>query len=108
MRKLARTPNPKFRRSSRRRSRSGRTLESSIQMNSESDGGNDRQAHDEIRAEPAVLVAFLEHGLRRAKADREGAETAKSARPIGCFALGSSVIMTVKAIGMRTPPAKPW
>jgi hypothetical protein len=36
------------------------------------------------------------------------AETAKSARPIGCFALGSSVIMTVKAIGMRTPPAKPW
>ena len=36
------------------------------------DRGGDRQLDDEGRAEPVVLVAFLEHGLQRAEADRHG------------------------------------
>ena len=36
------------------------------------------------------------------------AETANIASPIGCFAFGSSVMMSVKAIGISTPPLKPW
>ena len=33
--------------------------------------------------------------------------TANAASPIGCCAFGSLVSTMVKAIGMRTPPAKP-
>ena len=33
--------------------------------------------------------------------------SANAARPIGCCAFGSLVSTMVKAIGMRTPPAKP-
>ena len=36
------------------------------------------------------------------------AEIANSASPIGCFAFGSSVMMIVNAIGISTPPVKPW
>jgi len=36
------------------------------------------------------------------------ADTANSARPIGCLALGSSVMMSVNAIGISVPPVKPW
>jgi hypothetical protein len=36
------------------------------------------------------------------------AESAKSERPTDCFALGSSVMMTVKESGISTPPLKPW
>ena len=36
------------------------------------------------------------------------AESAKSARPAGCFAFGNDVMMMVKAIGISTPPLKPW
>ncbi len=35
------------------------------------------------------------------------ADTANSARPIGCLAFGSSVMIRVKAIGISTPPEKP-
>ncbi|MGY4296716.1 hypothetical protein ACVWXN_004811 [Bradyrhizobium sp. i1.4.4] len=35
------------------------------------------------------------------------AEIANSASPIGCFAFGSSVMMSVNAIGISTPPVKP-
>ena len=35
------------------------------------------------------------------------AEIANIARPIGCFAFGSSVMISVKAIGISTPPEKP-
>ena len=35
------------------------------------------------------------------------AEIANIASPIGCFAFGSSVMMSVKAIGISTPPVKP-
>ena len=35
------------------------------------------------------------------------ADSANSARPTGCFARGSSVMMSVKAIGISTPPVKP-
>ncbi len=36
------------------------------------------------------------------------ADTANSASPIGCLAFGSSVMISVKAIGISTPPVKPW
>ncbi len=36
------------------------------------------------------------------------AESANSARPIGCFERGSMVTMMVKAAGISTPPVKPW
>ena len=36
------------------------------------------------------------------------AESANRARPIGCLALGRRVMMMVKAIGISTPPEKPW
>ena len=35
------------------------------------------------------------------------ADSANSARPIGCFAFGSKVMISVKAIGISTPPVKP-
>ena len=35
------------------------------------------------------------------------AEIANSARPIGCFAFGSNVMISVNAIGISTPPVKP-
>ena len=35
------------------------------------------------------------------------AEIANIASPIGCFAFGSSVMISVKAIGISTPPVKP-
>ena len=35
------------------------------------------------------------------------ADSANSASPIGCFAFGSSVMISVKAIGISTPPVKP-
>ena len=35
------------------------------------------------------------------------ADNANSARPTGCFAFGSSVMISVKAIGISTPPVKP-
>ena len=38
----------------------------------EEDRRDDGQADDERRAEPVVLVAFLEHGLQRREADRHG------------------------------------
>ena len=63
-------PRPKLRRSSRRRFSSGFSAVSSIQMNSaERDSGDQRQPHDEGRAEPVVLVAFLQHRLQRGKPD---------------------------------------
>jgi hypothetical protein len=36
------------------------------------------------------------------------ADSANMASPIGCFGLGKRVIMMVKAIGIRAPPANPW
>ncbi len=36
------------------------------------------------------------------------AEKANIARPIGCLARGSRVMMRVKASGISTPPEKPW
>ena len=36
------------------------------------------------------------------------ADSANSARPTGCFAFGSSVMISVNAIGISTPPVKPW
>ena len=36
--------------------------------------GDDREAQDEGRGEPVVLVAFLEHGLQRRQADRHGGD----------------------------------
>ena len=36
------------------------------------------------------------------------ADSANSARPIGCLALGSSVMISVNASGISTPPVKPW
>ena len=36
------------------------------------------------------------------------AERANMAIAMGCFALGSIVMMIVKAIGISTPPKKPW
>ena len=38
------------------------------------DRSHDRQPDDEGRAEPVVLVAFLEHGLQRSQADRHGGD----------------------------------
>ena len=35
------------------------------------------------------------------------ADSANSASPTGCFAFGSSVMISVKAIGISTPPEKP-
>ncbi len=35
------------------------------------------------------------------------ADNANSARPTGCFAFGSSVMISVNAIGISTPPVKP-
>ena len=35
------------------------------------------------------------------------AEIANIASPIGCFAFGSSVMMSVNASGISTPPVKP-
>ncbi len=35
------------------------------------------------------------------------AEIANSARPTGCLAFGSRVMIRVKAIGISTPPVKP-
>ncbi len=35
------------------------------------------------------------------------ADSANSARPIGCFGFGSSVMISVNAIGINTPPVKP-
>jgi hypothetical protein len=35
------------------------------------------------------------------------ADSANSASPIGCFAFGSSVMISVNAIGISTPPVKP-
>ena len=68
-------PKPKLRRSSRRRLSSGfvaRQLDPQEQR--QRDGGDDRQPDDERRAEPVVLVAFLEHGLQRGEADRHGGD----------------------------------
>ena len=36
------------------------------------------------------------------------ADRANNASPIGCFALGRKVMMMVNAIGISTPPVKPW
>ena len=36
------------------------------------------------------------------------AESANSASPTGCFGFGSKVMMMVNAIGISTPPVKPW
>ncbi len=36
------------------------------------------------------------------------ADRANSARPIGCLALGNNVMIRVNAIGISTPPVKPW
>ena len=36
------------------------------------------------------------------------AASANIARPIGCWAFGSLVRIRVKAIGISTPPMKPW
>ena len=36
------------------------------------------------------------------------ADKANMARPIGCLARGSMVMMMVKASGISTPPVKPW
>ena len=35
------------------------------------------------------------------------AEIANNARPIGCLAFGNSVMISVNAIGISTPPVKP-
>jgi hypothetical protein len=35
------------------------------------------------------------------------ADSANSASPIGCLAFGSSVMISVNAIGISTPPVKP-
>ena len=35
------------------------------------------------------------------------ADSANSASPTGCFAFGSSVMISVNAIGISTPPVKP-
>ncbi|MET3359983.1 hypothetical protein ABH978_002324 [Bradyrhizobium ottawaense] len=35
------------------------------------------------------------------------ADSANSARPTGCFARGSSVMISVNAMGIRTPPVNP-
>ncbi len=36
------------------------------------------------------------------------ADTANSASPTACLAFGSSVMISVNAIGISTPPVKPW
>ncbi len=36
------------------------------------------------------------------------ADTANSASPIDCLFFGSSVMMSVNAIGISTPPLNPW
>ena len=36
------------------------------------------------------------------------ADSANSASPIGCLGFGNSVMISVKAIGISTPPVKPW
>ena len=75
-------PSPKLRRSSRRRLSSGRSarqLDPDEQR--QRDGGDHRQPHDQRRAEPVVLVAFLQHRLQRGEADRQRRDAGPVAMP---------------------------
>ncbi|WP_206597565.1 hypothetical protein, partial [Pantoea dispersa] len=66
-------PKPKLRRASKRQIEQ-RLVDGEFddQKGDQRHGRDHRQADDEGRAEPVVLVAFLQHRLQRREADRHG------------------------------------
>ena len=63
---------------------------------------HDRQAKNEGRGEPIVLVAFLEHGLQRRQPDRHGDDAGPIAflQKESCIGLRSSVKASATTITM--------